>query len=453
MLVIACGPWSPSATVGVDLPIRPLCRQILETSPLAALPEDLPMVIEVETGFHFRRRGDRLLLAMGDPSPRWTFDTTVDESFVPDRLERLARRYPPAAGATIEHSWAGLYDMTPDAHPIVGRVADGVFAACGLGHGFMQSPAVGRALAEQIIAGTSSLDLSPYALERFEHGATFPSDSFSKLWPGKQYRERDDCEIAHEQQPRLALRKVVGERPVVMGEPQLGEHEHCSEQRAPRDPAAPAHERDERHEPDHELRREDLAERERRGDRRCGVRDEPLSIRGRPCIEHPDVHEHDGADDGRRDRGRVSARTRGILRAEGRHDMQVRAEEMVQCDQHRAAEALELQRPCDLRVEARTQAGRRQDCKRDEDGSLDEHKACQPRDGCARAARPPDVRDEQRREHCRPQLRRDRTTQTESSEHEPLGAAAPRGRALRAPRATDRSATGRPTPSATARSR
>jgi sarcosine oxidase subunit beta len=177
VLVIACGPWSPAlaATVGVDLPIRPLCRQILETSPLADLPEDLPMVIDVETGFHFRRRGDRLLLAMGDPSPRWTFDTTVDESLVPDRLERLARRYPPAAGATIDHSWAGLYDMTPDAHPILGRVADGVFAACGFsGHGFMQSPAVGRALAEQIIAGTSSLDLSPYALERFEHGATFP---------------------------------------------------------------------------------------------------------------------------------------------------------------------------------------------------------------------------------------------------------------------------------------
>ena len=161
--------------MGVDLPIRPLCRQILETSPLADLPDDLPMVIEVETGFHFRRRGDRLLLAMGDPSPRWTFDTTVDESLVPDRLERLARRYPPAAGATIERSWAGLYDMTPDAHPIVGRVADGVYAACGFsGHGFMQSPAVGRALAEEIIAGTSSLDLSPYALERFEHGATFP---------------------------------------------------------------------------------------------------------------------------------------------------------------------------------------------------------------------------------------------------------------------------------------
>jgi sarcosine oxidase subunit beta len=68
-----------------------------------------------------------------------------------------------------------LYDMTPDAHPIVGRVADGVYAACGFsGHGFMQSPAVGRALAELIVEGESSFDLRPYAIERFESGAAFP---------------------------------------------------------------------------------------------------------------------------------------------------------------------------------------------------------------------------------------------------------------------------------------
>jgi sarcosine oxidase subunit beta len=177
VLVIACGPWSPelARTVGVELPIRPLCRQLLETSRLPELPEQLPMVVEAETGFHFRRRGDRLVLAMSDPEPRWTFDTTVDESLFVDRLERLGRRYPAAEGATIENAWAGLYDMTPDAHPIVGRVADGVYAACGFsGHGFMQSPAVGRALAELILRGESSIDLSPYALERFEAGAVFP---------------------------------------------------------------------------------------------------------------------------------------------------------------------------------------------------------------------------------------------------------------------------------------
>jgi sarcosine oxidase subunit beta len=177
VLVIACGPWSPqlAATAGVELPIRPLCRQLLLTTPVDRLPEDLPMVIEAETGFHFRRRGDRLVLAMTDPEPRWTYDTEVDSSLFADRLERLLRRYPGARGASIAGAWAGLYDMTPDAHPIVGEIADGVFAACGFsGHGFMQSPAVGRALAELILRGESSLDLSPYALERFEAGAVFP---------------------------------------------------------------------------------------------------------------------------------------------------------------------------------------------------------------------------------------------------------------------------------------
>jgi sarcosine oxidase subunit beta len=177
VLVIACGPWSPelAATAGVELPIKPLCRQLLETSPLPALPDELPMVIEAESGFHFRRRSDRLVVAMADPEPRWTFDTVVDETLFDDRLERLVSRYPPAEGASIENAWAGLYDMTPDAHPIVGRVADGVYAACGFsGHGFMQSPAVGRALAELILRGEPSIDLSPYALERFEAGAVFP---------------------------------------------------------------------------------------------------------------------------------------------------------------------------------------------------------------------------------------------------------------------------------------
>src|SRR5439155_4975538 len=114
-------------------------------------------------------------VAMADPVPRWGFEERVDESLFDDRLARLHHRYPAAAEATIERAWAGLYDMTPDAHPILGQVADGVFAACGFsGHGFMQSPAVGRALAEEILGETPSLDLGPYRLDRFESGASFP---------------------------------------------------------------------------------------------------------------------------------------------------------------------------------------------------------------------------------------------------------------------------------------
>jgi sarcosine oxidase, subunit beta len=167
VLVVAAGPHSAELA---DLPIRPLCRQLLETSPLE-LPADLPMVVESETGFHFRRRGDELVLAMADAEPRWGFDERVDETVYDDRLRRLVHRYPPAAGSTIARGWAGLYDMTPDAHPIIGWVDDGVYAACGFsGHGFMQSPAVGRAVAEELLDGASELDLSPYRLERFSEG-------------------------------------------------------------------------------------------------------------------------------------------------------------------------------------------------------------------------------------------------------------------------------------------
>jgi glycine/D-amino acid oxidase-like deaminating enzyme len=175
--VLACGPWSAAAAspYGVELPIRPLCRQLIDTTPVPALPEALPMVLEVETGFHFRRRGATLRLAMVDPAPRWGFEERVDESLLPDRLDRLARRFPPAAGAGVGRAWAGLYDMTPDVHPIIGWVEESVYAACGFsGHGFMQAPAVGRAVAEELLEGRSSLDLSPYRLERFAEGAVFP---------------------------------------------------------------------------------------------------------------------------------------------------------------------------------------------------------------------------------------------------------------------------------------
>ena len=172
-LVIACG--ASSAELWPDLPIRPLCRQLVDVGPVADVPSGLPMVVEAETGFHFRRRNDTLRLAMTEPSPRWTDRAEVDDALVEDWRARLAHRYPSAAGAPIVRAWAGLYDMTPDAHPIIGWVADGVYAACGFsGHGFMQSPAVGRAVAEELLRGESELDLSAYRLERFSGDEVFP---------------------------------------------------------------------------------------------------------------------------------------------------------------------------------------------------------------------------------------------------------------------------------------
>jgi sarcosine oxidase, subunit beta len=172
VLVVACGAASPEL---IDVPIRPLVRQLVDTEPVPDLPRDLPMTIEEENGFHFRRAGDGLRLAMVEPSLRWGTDEFVDDSLVADWLERIAHRYPAAAGVGVARAWAGLYDMTPDAHPIIGCVGKGMYAACGFsGHGFMQAPAVGAAVAEELLTGGSSFDLTPYRPERFGGEPVFP---------------------------------------------------------------------------------------------------------------------------------------------------------------------------------------------------------------------------------------------------------------------------------------
>ncbi len=171
-LVVSCGASSPELVP--ELPVRPLCRQLVDVGPVDDLPPDLPMILEEETGFHFRRRGDTLRLAMAEPHPRWTDVEEVDEMLVEYWRERLAVRYPPAAGAPLVRAWAGLYDMTPDAHPLIGWVRDGVYAACGFsGHGFMQSPAVGRAVAEELLGREASVDLEPYRPGRFGGAVDF----------------------------------------------------------------------------------------------------------------------------------------------------------------------------------------------------------------------------------------------------------------------------------------
>ena len=177
VLVIACGARSPAvaAARGVELPVRPLVRQLVDVGPVEGLSRHLPMTVE-ETGFHFRRVGsDTLRLAMGEPAPRWDGPEEVDESLVEDWRRRLAHRYPDAAGAPVVRAWAGFYDMTPDAHPIIGAAADGVYLACGFsGHGFMQSPAVGEAVAAELLGLAPPFDLSPYRLDRFAEGAVVP---------------------------------------------------------------------------------------------------------------------------------------------------------------------------------------------------------------------------------------------------------------------------------------
>ncbi|HEY7659671.1 MAG TPA: FAD-binding oxidoreductase [Actinomycetota bacterium] len=177
VVVNAAGPWAGqlAASAGVDLPLEPIPRHVLVTGAFAGAPERRTLVIDAETSFYFHREGPGVLMGMGSPGERASFDTTPDERFVAEGLLPTAvRLFPPLEEAAIEHSWVGLYEMTPDRHPIIGPAPGvaGLYLANGFsGHGFQHAPIVGKLLAELIVQGEAvSVDIGGLGLERFASG-------------------------------------------------------------------------------------------------------------------------------------------------------------------------------------------------------------------------------------------------------------------------------------------
>jgi sarcosine oxidase subunit beta len=178
VFVNAAGPFAADVgrMHGTDLPISPLRRQMLLTTPLPEIPPDFPFVIDFATGLYFHREGTGLLTGMANRDERPGIDERVDLEWERTALEFAVRRMPLLEHAGLARHWAGLYEMTPDAHPLVGRLApfDNVFVAAGFsGHGFMQGPIIGKLMAEVMLDGSAlSLDLSALDPARFAAGAT-----------------------------------------------------------------------------------------------------------------------------------------------------------------------------------------------------------------------------------------------------------------------------------------
>jgi sarcosine oxidase subunit beta len=110
---------------------------------------------------------------MADPNEKPGFDDSVNPDFMPTVVERALARFPILERTSIKTGWAGLYEDTPDKHPILGRVdgADGFINAAGFsGHGIMHAPATGELIAELIVDGKTSLDISALSASRFRTG-------------------------------------------------------------------------------------------------------------------------------------------------------------------------------------------------------------------------------------------------------------------------------------------
>jgi len=177
-VVNAAGPWAAQVArmAGVDLPIVPLRRMLVPTEPFPGLPDRLPMVIDMSTGFHFRPEGLGLLMAWNDPEETAGFKMSMDPGFVEKILTHAVNRVPCFEDLQVNahRAWAGLYAVTPDHHAIIGPApgVPGLYFANGFsGHGVMHSPATGRITADLILHGKSDLlDARDLNLERFSEG-------------------------------------------------------------------------------------------------------------------------------------------------------------------------------------------------------------------------------------------------------------------------------------------
>ena len=172
IVVNAAGPHAQAIgrMAGVHVPVDPYRRHIFIANASAGVPSSRIMVIDFETTFYFHREGVGVLFGMGDPDEQPTFDTTVQWDFLPKVIDVAVGRLPALQDAAISRAWAGLYEMTPDANPLIGASPDvhGFYVIAGFsGHGFQHSPAAGRILADLIAGRDPGADLSAFAPDRF----------------------------------------------------------------------------------------------------------------------------------------------------------------------------------------------------------------------------------------------------------------------------------------------
>jgi len=180
VVVNAAGPWAAqtAALAGVDLPVEPLRRMLVPTEPFESVSHAVPMVVDMTNGFHFRPESRGFLLAWNDPEETPGYKNDLEPSFIEKVLVHAADRVPCFENLAVnpKRAWAGLYEMSPDHHAIIGLAPElpGFFCANGFsGHGVMHAPATGKIASDLILHGTTSIvdNVEVLSPERFAKGA------------------------------------------------------------------------------------------------------------------------------------------------------------------------------------------------------------------------------------------------------------------------------------------
>lgn len=193
-VVVAAGAWSVPllASIGVVVPVEAQRVQVV----ILARPLDMPAhgtmtYVDTAAGFFCRNWGpNRTLAGVGggefhDIVAPDNWDERPNTGFGEVVKGYIARRMPAMAKATPLYGHAGIYDMTPDTHPILSTVdgLDGLHLMLGFsGAGFKKGPAIGQCMAEQIVNGhATTVDLTPFRLSRFA------DESWREPWSPDEY--------------------------------------------------------------------------------------------------------------------------------------------------------------------------------------------------------------------------------------------------------------------------
>jgi sarcosine oxidase subunit beta len=179
IIVDATGPWSSltGRLAGLQVPVSPIRRQWLTTTPISELPPDFPFVIDFTKSLYFHPEGPGLLTGMSNPNEPPGYDQNIDPAWELIHMEAAINRLPLLEKVGLASRLAGLYEVTPDAHPIIGKTpVEGYHIVSGFsGHGFMHGPITGKLMAEILLDGrATTLDISMLDFARFSEGRLIP---------------------------------------------------------------------------------------------------------------------------------------------------------------------------------------------------------------------------------------------------------------------------------------
>ncbi|WP_281289681.1 NAD(P)/FAD-dependent oxidoreductase [Streptomyces piniterrae] len=174
-VICAAGAWSGQIgeMAGIDLPVRPVRRQLAFTEPLTRPVPRIPFTIDFTSSAYFHNSDDGLLFGLADPDEPDGFDTTWTPEWLGLFRDVVRRRAPALADMGTASGWAGLYEVTPDHNALIGRSGELVnllYATGFSGHGFLQAPAVGEIVRDLYLDRAPCVDISPLSADRFRTG-------------------------------------------------------------------------------------------------------------------------------------------------------------------------------------------------------------------------------------------------------------------------------------------